>query len=80
MTKRVLVQRRSAASASFFHVVLRKSAEVEVKVIMRESIKQSIFPIFIINKTARNELLICQHFLQLLPPKRAPLANALVST
>ncbi|GFX69746.1 hypothetical protein TNCV_1771141 [Trichonephila clavipes] len=34
MTKRVLFQRRSGASASFVHVVLRKSAEVEV--LMRE--------------------------------------------
>ncbi|GFV77028.1 hypothetical protein TNCV_690981 [Trichonephila clavipes] len=34
MTKRVLFQRRSGASAS--HVVLRRSAEVEVKVLMRE--------------------------------------------
>ncbi|GFU00267.1 hypothetical protein TNCV_802191 [Trichonephila clavipes] len=37
MTKRVIFQRRSGASASFVHVVPHKFAGVEVKVLMREA-------------------------------------------
>ncbi|GFU46853.1 hypothetical protein TNCV_640071 [Trichonephila clavipes] len=37
MTKRVLVQRRSGASASFGHGVLRKFSVVEVDVLLREA-------------------------------------------
>ncbi|GFW60977.1 hypothetical protein TNCV_4871871 [Trichonephila clavipes] len=37
MTKRVLFQRVPGAVASFVHVVLRKFAGVEVKVLMREA-------------------------------------------